>query len=401
MQQTLVEKKRRVFLSYPFAQSLIQEIKRKRIFFSASKKTKALSLFMSNIDNEGFRKELAQQGFSEEDIKAIKRDAQDFANQTRTDLENIFALDISRHPAADEMKKIAKIISAHPEVTRHMISSLSGKPRNNSSSNTQANAEETGAIISQSGYRKGPVETAREIEARIAPEARKVLFSLLVKEFTIEDLSDRYRLHNVRWHGGCFTIDIKKELLENGQAYNQDEWLAKTIQNEWKLPPISLYYSCLCALIEAKKSRDKQKKKAAKDALAMLKEDFREPAGIMSSTSVTKAAGGDIVQHYRNYPGEYTFQANLTSGSGDYLKGFLSTVLKVIFETKDLEAFEEIFTSLLDNRIKIYFSITGDAPQAAIFRQRKLIVSGVQSAKARGYIIYRSENFIANPAQQS
>ena len=46
--------------------------------------------------------------------------------------------------------------------------------------------------------------------------------------FRIENLLDRYRLHNISYNGLLYVVDWSKELLENGTKHSQDEWVQQT-----------------------------------------------------------------------------------------------------------------------------------------------------------------------------
>ena len=52
--------------------------------------------------------------------------------------------------------------------------------------------------------------------------------------FRIEDLSDRYRLHDVSYLGEPHVVDMRKKLLDYGKSHDQDEWVEQNVKDVWK-----------------------------------------------------------------------------------------------------------------------------------------------------------------------
>jgi hypothetical protein len=63
--------------------------------------------------------------------------------------------------------------------------------------------------------------------------------------FSIDELEEKYRLHNVRYHDGLYRVDIDKKWMNNGELHTQDEWAEISSTMPKSMPNTKLMYACL------------------------------------------------------------------------------------------------------------------------------------------------------------
>ena len=137
-------------------------------------------------------------------------------------------------------------------------------------------------------------------------------------DFHIENLSDRYRMHQVQYHNGVYVVDWSKELLDQGKSKTQEDWITATQSSEWKVPSLQLYHATLRILYQHREHPVKDQKKMVEDMQKMFKTDF-EPAkpDMRTSTRIKYAARGeDIVTHDSGYATAREMRVSLVGPNG-------------------------------------------------------------------------------------
>lgn len=153
------------------------------------------------------------------------------------------------------------------------------------------------------------------------PTIKQVIEELHNEDFSIEELADRYRLHNLPHHGSFCTVDWSKELIDHGTRHTQEDWIKLTQNTEWKLPSLPLYHSTITTLYKHKNSEQKNLIQKIRNT---LKQDL-EKHWMMTSTMITyNPAGKDTATHNYGYPNQYETDENIAGPGCGTVKLYLS-----------------------------------------------------------------------------
>lgn len=154
----------------------------------------------------------------------------------------------------------------------------------------------------------------------------------------IEELPDRYRLHNLQYRNGLYTVDWGKELLENGANKTQDKWIAATQAGDWKLADQPLYFASLRHLYQNQNHAEQRQKQLVEQVRAVFKADFDPQKPYMMTSSKIKytARGDDLVTHRFGYPDQQKIQAAMVGSDGHITaRSGMSTALEALLGTGD------------------------------------------------------------------
>ena len=162
--------------------------------------------------------------------------------------------------------------------------------------------------------------------------------------FKIDDLADRYRIHNVEHQGELYVVDWSKELLDNKQSHTQKEWIDLTINLDWKLAPAPFYNSTITSLFNNQNHSDPAQKALVETVRQMFKEDFKQYWMMTSTRAKYKAKGKDNVTHGWGYANPKKLSAKLV-GPDEYLKPGCNSeeTIKAVFGTDDMAMVEQAY----------------------------------------------------------
>jgi hypothetical protein len=153
----------------------------------------------------------------------------------------------------------------------------------------------------------GQRNEATERLAEISPKK----LNGLVPCFFIEELPDRYRLHNVHYEMGLFVVDWSKEHLDGRDTKTQDNWLKWLKGKEWKLPDALLYNAVVFELYHWREHPDPIQRKVIGE--------FRKLPGNNWTITCTRLEynpeGKDLVVHNYGYDGKPKIKADLVGPS--------------------------------------------------------------------------------------
>jgi len=90
----------------------------------------------------------------------------------------------------------------------------------------------------------------------------------------IEELSDRYRFHNVSYRGESHIVDWSKTLLNDGAKHKQEEWIELTKDKEWTLADAPLYFATFKGLCALRDTDDKSQQNLVSILKKMFRDDF-------------------------------------------------------------------------------------------------------------------------------
>ena len=178
--------------------------------------------------------------------------------------------------------------------------------------------------------------------------------------FSVEDLTDRYRLHNVVYEGKECTVDWSKALLDGGNNHTQDDWVNRTKDEEFRLAPGPLYGASMLALHGNKDVGDPQQKDLVNRVATMFKSDFDPDKPYMTTSTrvIWTPQGPDEVYHRYGYPDMSQIDRDLV-GPNEYIGPGFEDFTDAMLGTRDVATLEHAVTWL-----------TGMKPYVLRFNQR-------------------------------
>jgi len=168
--------------------------------------------------------------------------------------------------------------------------------------------------------------------------------------FHIEELDDRYRLHNLEYNNGIYAVDWSKKLLDGGNPNTQEEWMDLTKDTEFKLASMPLYHSTIMALFNNQEHPDDGQAQLVQEVRKMLQQDFKKY--LMMTSSGIRYAGRksqtakDIIIHDWNTKNAREIKGSFVGKDGWIKPGFAEETMEAILEANGFamvwEAYEWI-----------------------------------------------------------
>jgi uncharacterized protein (TIGR02996 family) len=194
-------------------------------------------------------------------------------------------------------------------------------------------------------------ENRKEAVERLAAISPKRIDGV-VPCFFIEELPDRYRLHNVHYQMDLWVVDWSKEALDEGRTKTQDNWLKWLKGKEWKLPDSLLYNAVVFEMYYWKDHPDPVQQERI--------DNFRQFLGgnwTMTCTRIEyEPEGKDTVIHDFGYGNKQKIRAdvvgpsNVLVGSDDVSEQLICSILGI----EDKKMIDEAYTWLSTKRPRIW-----------------------------------------------
>ncbi|MFH1669143.1 MAG: hypothetical protein ABIA62_04405 [Candidatus Woesearchaeota archaeon] len=226
------------------------------------------------------------------------------------------------------------------------------------------------------GTPKPEVEETSPVLDKLKEDAAKCKKTLEGK-FRIEELDDRYRFHNLEYHGGVYTVDWSKDLLDNGVSHKQEDWIGIVADGEFKLPSASLYHATIKALYENQDHPVDEQQDLVQTVREVFQKDFKG-RWMMTSTRVKYASKNkgwfkkqqpDIVTHdwktknARTVNGSYVGPDGYVNETSDF-----EDVINAILGTDDLTLVEEAYEWIGKEGKKPYLWRVNQTPKKDVER---------------------------------
>jgi hypothetical protein len=195
------------------------------------------------------------------------------------------------------------------------------------------------------------VENRKEAMERLAELSPKKLDGV-VPCFFIEELPDRYRLHNVHYGLGLFVVDWSKNQLDNAQFKTQDNWLKWLKGKEWKLPDALLYNAVVFEMYHWREHSDSAQRKMIEEFRKLLEDKW-----IMTCTRLEyNPDGKDIVIHNFGYEGKPKIKTSLVGTSNVLVSSneVSQEMICAILGIEDKKMIDEVYTWLSTKRPYVY-----------------------------------------------
>ena len=164
--------------------------------------------------------------------------------------------------------------------------------------------------------------------------------------FLIEELADRYRIHNVTYQREVYVFDWSKELLEGGANHEQKEWVRKTLDSDWqkengvwRLAPSTAYHSTIIALYNNQNHSDQTQKTLVEKVRQVFRVDFTKwpvtSSRVKYAKKKTIGNPKDTVTHNLGYNDAHTTEAVLI-GDDKYVDNACQEETKALFDSDSI-----------------------------------------------------------------
>ena len=170
-----------------------------------------------------------------------------------------------------------------------------------------------------------------------------------LEEFSLEDLTDFYRISGINYNKGIYSIDLSRSLLE---AKTQDGHVEAAIEarknNQFLFPSYPLQHSIISAL-EQNKDNPNFKEKIEEIRLFIKKTALK--SWLMTSTRIKyRENGKDSVIHNYNLPDQYEIQENFVDPDGFITKPETKAqpALKALLGVDDLQEINNVYKWLTE-----------------------------------------------------
>ena len=156
----------------------------------------------------------------------------------------------------------------------------------------------------------------------------------------VQEEADRFVVRNVPYRNSFYRVEWSKELLENGSAYAQDEWLDLVVKTDWKIPDISLVYATLDALYSAKETNEQNL--PSENLRKLFAQDVCTGVMVTSSRVLYDNQGFDTIVHSYCYRNKKEVNTHI---SGEHIKDAESCaeLSEALFGTKDYDYVAQVF----------------------------------------------------------
>ncbi len=228
-------------------------------------------------------------------------------------------------------------------------------------------------------------------------------------ELQVEELQDRYRLHNVPYLGETCMYDVSKVLLDNGTSHTQEEWVQRRA-DEWKVGSGPEQYARDAALYRQylRYAQTMQRKGEHPDevqGLFLLKvwdllKAERAKYPMMTSTRVEYNPEHALVAvHNFGYENERREEVGTTGMLPETWR--VDDTAEVLLESEDYKEVIDVYT-LMANKPSFLWEVTkqlkdGPTAHALVRTSNRGDGFGISSHRlddrafqARGMVVYRS-----------
>lgn len=195
--------------------------------------------------------------------------------------------------------------------------------------------------------RSGSIETV--VEKVLSREDNPTI--VRYEDFAIEELSDRYRLHNVPYLAGVGIIDWSKELLEQGRANTPDRGSKLSKNREFQLPSLLAYTATVQGLHQ---HQNGAQKKLVGKVRSMLQKDMRDYCMLTSSRILYNPSSPDKIIHGYGTGKEISFEADFVSANQWVSKNISDLELKSLFGTSDADKIVQAYNWFSEKNLYLW-----------------------------------------------
>ena len=173
------------------------------------------------------------------------------------------------------------------------------------------------------------------------------------KETNLETLEDFWTIGNVEYRNGIYTVDLAKELLDNGNTKTQEQWAEYSKQakqnNSFHTGDFPLYHAIFTTLFN---NRNGKQKNDVEEIRQFIKQKMVEK-WIMTLTRIqyNPKKQKDKVIHNYNLPDQYPIETDSFVGDDGYIKSTnnVKAPLQTLLDTKqNVNEINDVYKWLTD-----------------------------------------------------
>ena len=181
------------------------------------------------------------------------------------------------------------------------------------------------------------------------PVLEEIVQPELSNEFYIEELSDRFRLYNIKYppsasYGGLVNIDLSKEIYIEETNLAQEKGIESFQQSEFKIPSTITYHAIISALFENKEGLNSMLVEKIKNTLY---DDFLIYHMLTSTMILYSELGDDFINHNLNSEDQDSIRVDSFIGkNGNFFEKQLDYTLFVLLGSTNSSYTNQIYNWL-------------------------------------------------------
>ena len=179
-------------------------------------------------------------------------------------------------------------------------------------------------------------------EGNIKPDISNQQFS---SDFSLEDLTDSYRVAGINYRNDIYQVDLKKDLLDNGNSKTQDEWIEYTKNamqnNKFYVGDMPLYYSLFQTLFKNKDNA--QFKDNIEEARKFLQKTCKDYWLMTLSRINYNKPGKDIITHDYGLQDKLEVQEDIIGSDGFISQLNPEKELKAVLGSSDINEINQVY----------------------------------------------------------
>lgn len=184
------------------------------------------------------------------------------------------------------------------------------------------------------------IDTEKAYEKYLEEDKKPKKQRIIKTNSPLEDLEDFWRIPNVNYRNGIYTVDLLKSLLDNGNSKTQEQWVEYSKQakqnNNFYVGDMPLYHTIFTAL-------SKNNGKDAQEAIDFIKAQMRAK-WLMTLTRIKyNPKGKDEVVNNYGMDDEYAIKTNFVGADEFIAKSKDTDYLKAILGTNNIDEINEVY----------------------------------------------------------
>ena len=175
-------------------------------------------------------------------------------------------------------------------------------------------------------------------------------------DFSLEDLTDFYRINGVNYRNEAYQVDLKKDLLENKAQKTQDEWIGYTKNamqnNEFYVGDMPLYHSLFQTLFKNKDNA--QFKDNIEEARKFLHKMCKSDWFVTLSRIKYKTQGKDIITHNYGLQDKIEIQEDIIGDDGFISQLNPQKELKAVLGSDNINKINQVYNWISEKEAYIW-----------------------------------------------
>jgi hypothetical protein len=176
------------------------------------------------------------------------------------------------------------------------------------------------------------------------------------REFSLESLTDCWRVSGVEYRDGIYVVDLGKVLLDGGSAKTQDDWVEYSRQaiekGEFHVGDFPLYHALFTTLFRNRENN--QHKANIEETRAFLKDKFFKHRLTTLTRIKYTTLGKDKVTHNYGLRDQYEVQEDIV-GSNEWVKDSQNPrVYDAILGTDNIAEIQSVYNWITEKNARLW-----------------------------------------------